>query len=253
MLPLRDINPTRSTPWVTWSILLACALVWLGQWVMPPVAHERFALDWGLVPKHLTRGDDLSAWLTVATHMFLHGGWLHVLGNLWFLHIFGDNVEDNMGPARFAVFYLLSGVAAAAAQVWSAPHSGVPMVGASGAIAGVLAAYMVLFPRARVLTFLPIPLVLYWIEVPAVVFLLAWFGMQFVAGLGALGQTSGGGVAYWAHIGGFIAGLVLVFFFRRESPPRDDGWRVVRLEGHRPPPRGRAPRSSTPWHDSRGW
>ncbi|MFO0603254.1 MAG: rhomboid family intramembrane serine protease [Polyangiales bacterium] len=251
MFPIRDINPTRSTPWVTWSIILACGLVWLGQWVMPPGAHERFAFDWGLVPRQLTHGHDPLAWATVATHMFLHGGWMHVLGNLWFLYIFGDNVEDNMGPARFAVFYLLSGVAAAGAQVLSNPEAGVPMVGASGAIAGVLAAYMVLFPRARVLTFLPIPFILYWVELPAVVFLVVWFGMQFFSGLGSLGQQSGGGVAYWAHIGGFLAGLVMVFFFRRQAPPRDDGWRVVRLDGRMPPPR--APRSSTPWHDSRGW
>jgi membrane associated rhomboid family serine protease len=251
MFPIRDINPTRSTPWVTWSIILACGLVWLGQWVMPPGAHERFAFDWGLVPRQLTHGHDPLAWVTIATHMFLHGGWMHVLGNLWFLYIFGDNVEDNMGPARFAVFYLLSGVAAAGAQVLSNPEAGVPMVGASGAIAGVLAAYMVLFPRARVLTFLPIPFILYWVELPAVVFLVVWFGMQFFSGLGSLGQQSGGGVAYWAHIGGFVAGLGMVFFFRRQAPPRDDGWRVVRLDGRMPPPR--PPRSPTPWHDSRGW
>ena len=247
MFPIRDINPTRSTPWVTWSIILACGLVWLGQWVMPPGAHERFAFEWGLVARQITHGHDLTAWVTVVTHMFLHGGWLHALGNLWFLYIFGDNVEDNMGPARFAMFYLLSGVAAAAAQVLSNPNAVVPMVGASGAIAGVLAAYMVLFPRARVLTFLPIPFLLYWVELPAIVFLVVWFGMQFFAGLGSLAQQSAGGVAYWAHIGGFLAGLGLVFVFRRPPPPRpDDGWRVVRVEG-------RAPPSRTPWRDDPRW
>jgi hypothetical protein len=251
MFPIRDINPTRSTPWVTWTILLTCALVWLGQWVMPPKALEIFVFEWGLVPRALTRGDDPLAWTTVATHMFLHGGWMHVLGNLWFLHVFGDNVEDNMGPARFAVFYFLSGVAAAAAQVMTNPDAAVPMVGASGAIAGVLAAYMVLFPRARVLTFLPIPLILYWVEVPAVLFLVLWFAMQFFSGLGAIGQPSGGGVAYWAHIGGFVAGLVLVFFFRRPPAPRDDGWHIVRIDGYRPPPR--LPRAPTPWHDDPRW
>lgn len=250
MIPIRDVNPTRSTPWVTWSIILVCGLVFLYQWLMPEGVSDAFVFSWGLVPRRLSAGDS-GAWITPLTSMFMHGGVMHVIGNLWFLYIFGDNVEDNMGPARFAVFYLLSGVAAAGAQVLSNPVAGVPMVGASGAIAGVLAAYMVLFPRARVLTFLPIPFILYWVELPAVVFLVVWFGMQFFSGLGSLGQQSGGGVAYWAHIGGFVAGLVMVFFFRRQAPPRDDGWRVVRLDGRMPPPR--APRSPTPWHDSRGW
>lgn len=247
MIPIRDINPVRSTPWVTWTLILVCSLVFLGEWVMPD-GGDRFALTWGLVPKRLLSGQDLLAWLTPVTSMFLHGGWMHVIGNLWFLHIFGDNVEDNMGSARFTVFYLLSGLAAAAAQVWSDPTSPVPMVGASGAIAGVLAAYMVLFPRARVVALIPIFVFIQFAEVPAVLFLVVWFAYQFFAGVGSLAHGGSGGVAYWAHIGGFVAGLVMVFAFRKpKEPDPGEGWRIVRIPRDRAAPR-------RPWRDERsGW
>ncbi len=246
MIPIRDVNPTRSTPWVTWSILLVCGLVFLWQSMLPPGVDAAFVQTWGLVPRRIAYGDPTAA-ITVLTSMFMHGGFMHVLGNLWFLYIFGDNVEDNLGSARFAIFYVLSGVAAAAAQYLANPLSPVPMVGASGAIAGVLAAYLVLYPRARVVTLVPIFIFLQWIELPAVVFIALWFALQFYSGLGSLTQGTTGGVAYWAHIGGFLAGLVMVFVFRRPKlPDPNEGWRVVRL-----PPRAQRPRD--PWRNDPGW
>lgn len=236
MIPIRDLNPTRSTPWVTWSVILLCGLVYLWQMVLPPGADRAFVDGWGLVPSRLTHLRDVVDLATVFTSMFMHGGLMHVAGNLWFLHIFGDNVEDNMGPVRFAAFYLLVGVAAAAAQVMVSPESNIPMVGASGAIAGVLAAYLVLFPRARVVALIPAWVIVQMAELPALLFIAIWFALQFFAGVGALGG-SGGGVAYWAHIGGFVAGLVLVFVFRRpQAVPEQVSYR-------RPQPRAR------PWDD----
>ena len=145
---------------------------------------------------------------------------MHVLGNLWFLHIFGDNVEDDFGHGPFLLFYLLAGGAAAATQVLVDPQSQVPMVGASGAIAGVLAAYLVLFPRAKVVALVPIFIFIQFMQVPAVLFIALWFVLQFFSGLGSLAVGHGGGVAYWAHIGGFVAGLALVFLFRSRASSR---------------------------------
>lgn len=240
MIPIRDLNPTRSTPWVTWTILLVCGLVYTWQAVLPPGAERDFIYGYGLVPQRLTTQPTVESLVTVLTSMFMHGGFMHVLGNLWFLHIFGDNVEDNMGPARFAVFYLLCGAAAAIAQIAVNPGSLVPMVGASGAIAGVLAAYLVLYPGARVVTLIPIFIFIHWTELPAWVFIALWFGLQFFSGLGAL-SNAGGGVAYWAHIGGFVAGLALVMLFRTPRPPAPRiAWQ---------PPR----RGIQPWRDSDRW
>ncbi len=221
MIPIRDLNPTRSTPWVTWTILLLCGLVFLWQATLPDAVAEAFIDAYGLVPRRIVYGQDPTALVTVLTSMFMHGGFMHVAGNLWFLRMFGDNVEDNMGPARFAVFYVLCGVAAAAAQVWMNPASPMPMVGASGAIAGVLAAYLVLYPTARVVALVPIFIFLQFMEIPAFIFIAIWFALQFMSGVGSLGSHAGG-VAYWAHIGGFVAGLVLVFAFRtpRARAPR---------------------------------
>ena len=239
MIPIRDLNPVRETPWVTWGILLLCGLVYLWQAVLPPGVEERFVMTWGMVPYRLTYRPDLLGLVTIFTSMFMHGGLMHIAGNLWFLRIFGDNVEDNMGPVRFAVFYLLCGTVAAIAQVAINPSSTIPMVGASGAIAGVLAAYLVLYPRARVLTLIPIFVFIQWAEIPAFVFIAVWFIYQFFAGVGSLSH-GGGGVAFWAHIGGFIAGLVLVFLFRRPTEPQP---RIVVR---------RAP-GSTPWRDDPRW
>lgn len=240
MFPIRDLNPTRSTPWVTWGIMLACGLVYLWQTILPDPASRDFIFTYGLVPQRVTLVRDAGAWLSVLTSMFMHGGLLHAAGNLWFLHIFGDNVEDNMGPVRFALFYLLCGVAAAVTQVAVGPYSVVPMVGASGAIAGVLAAYLVLYPRARVVTLIPIFIFIQFAELPALFFIALWFVFQFFSGVSAFG-ASGGGVAYWAHIGGFIAGLVLVFLFRTPKP------RAPTVPYHRPT------KQLHPWHDDPRW
>lgn len=218
MIPIRDLNPARNTPWVTWTLLLLCGLVFAWQTVLPAGADRDFIYAFGLVPRRLLFSQDPAAILTLFTSMFMHGGVMHVLGNLWFLRMFGDNVEDNMGPVRYALFYLLCGLAAAGAQVAMSPTSVVPMVGASGAIAGVLAAYLVLYPHARVVALVPIFIFIQFMEIPAFVFIALWFGMQFFSGLGSLGGT-GAGVAYWAHIGGFVAGLALVFVFRTPKPP----------------------------------
>lgn len=240
MFPIRDLNPTRSTPWVTWGIMLACGLVYLWQAILPDAASRDFIFTYGLVPQRVTLVRDAGAWLSVLTSMFMHGGLLHAAGNLWFLHIFGDNVEDNMGPARFALFYLLCGVAAAVTQVAVGPYSVIPMVGASGAIAGVLAAYLVLYPRARVVTLIPIFIFIQFAELPALFFIALWFVFQFFSGVSAFG-AAGGGVAYWAHIGGFIAGLVLVFLFRTPKP------RAPTVPYHRPT------KQLHPWHDDPRW
>ncbi|MDB4929216.1 MAG: Rhomboid family protein [Myxococcaceae bacterium] len=237
MIPIRDLNPTRSTPWVTWTLLLLCGLVFIWQAVLPEGLDRDFVFAHGLVPRRLVYGHDPAAALTVLTSMFMHGGLMHVVGNLWFLRMFGDNVEDNMGPVRFASFYLLCGVAAAVAQVAMSPASGVPMVGASGAIAGVLAAYLVLYPHARVVALVPIFIFIQFMEIPAFVFIALWFALQFFSGIGSLG-ASGGGVAYWAHIGGFVAGLALVFVFRTRRPA---------------PARVAFERPQMPWRDGRGW
>ena len=187
-------------------------------------AVDAFTLYWGLVPAAFS-------WVTVLTSMFLHGGVLHVAGNMLYLWIFGDNVEDRMGHGRFLVFYLLCGVAAALAQTISVPDSVVPMVGASGAIAGVMGAYFVLYPKSRIVTLIPLFFFFQVIEVPAILFLGIWFLMQFVSGLGSIvtvaGGQSGGGVAFWAHVAGFVAGISGVVVFRRPERQRVEWWHDV--------------------------
>jgi len=201
-----------------------------------PATYEIARDDWfqaqfALIPGELLTGQDLPptipipVWLTLLTSMFLHGGILHVLGNMLYLWIFGDNVEDAMGPARFLLFYVSCGVVAALAQMAIDPSSSVPMVGASGAIAGVLGAYLMLYPRARVVTLVPLFFFLRLIAVPAVLLLGFWFLWQIIAGVGAIGSS--GGVAFFAHIGGFLAGLLLVFPLRRRGVPVTL-WRTIR-------------------------
>ena len=184
---------------------------------------EWFQTQYALIPAELLSGRDMSPmipipiWLTLFTSLFLHGGILHLLGNMLYLWIFGDNVEEAMGPARFLGFYVLCGIAAALAQIVIGPNSSIPMIGASGAIAGVLAAYFMLFPRARVLTLIPLFFFLRLVAVPAVFLLGFWFLWQVISGVGSFGSS--GGVAFFAHIGGFIAGLFLVFPFRQRHVP----------------------------------
>ncbi len=250
MFPLRDINPVRTMPVLTWTLVFVNVSLWLFQyWLYLAGGGDRFAtfiFQWGVVPARLLELDGL---ITPVSSMFLHGDWLHLAGNMWFLWVFGDNVEDRMGKLRFAVFYLACGFAAVVAQVLIDPSSTVPMVGASGAIAGVLAAYVVLHPMARVITFIPL---FFLVEVPAFVFVFVWFGFQLLSGteaLGAIGQNQGG-VAFFAHIGGFLAGLILVFVIR--GPPRPDVPTVEwRRRSPRSEPRFRQPPRPGEWGQDR--
>jgi membrane associated rhomboid family serine protease len=216
MIPLRDVIPTRTWPVVTVGLIVLNVLVFLHEQTLGPNALELFVREWGLVPA-------VFAWDRVVTSMFLHGGWAHIGGNMLYLWIFGDNVEDRLGHVRYLIFYLLCGAVAALAQTYIRSESLVPMIGASGAISGVLGAYIVLFPHSRVLTIVPIIFFIQLLEVPAVVLLGLWFLMQLVSGVGSLGERADvGGVAFWAHVGGFAAGLVLhrLFLLPRARSPR---------------------------------
>lgn len=214
MIPIRDTLRSRTFPVVNWLIILANAAAFYYELRIGPSALNGFINTWGLVPVQFWAEPQVT-WLTLFSAMFLHGGWLHIVSNMWVLFIFGDNVEDRMGGAGYLVFYLLSGVAAGLLQAFLLPGSSVPMIGASGAIAGVLGAYLVLFPRARILSLVPIIFIFTLIEIPAMVFLLFWFASQLFSGFLSLGGASGSGVAWWAHIGGFVFGLLGVFLFAR--------------------------------------
>lgn len=218
MFPIRDHNPSERTPYVTWALIAINVIVFLSYF--PSIGGQdrllmAFYQDWALVPAEASQGREMH---TILTSMFLHGGWMHIIGNMLFLYIFGDNLEDQLGHLGYLLFYLASGVAAAFAQMSADPFSQVPMVGASGAIAGVMGGYLLLFPRARVDVALILFIIFKVITVPAWLMLGLWFGMQLVSG--AASDAAGGGVAYWAHAGGFIAGLVLVLpaFLRRGGP-----------------------------------
>lgn len=221
MIPVHDDNPTHITPWLTWGLIAACVLVFLWQWMLGAAGMQASIAGLGATPEVLLgRGHALEdppwvpGWLTVFTSMFLHGSWAHLLGNLLFLHVFGNNIEDAMGHARFMVFYLLCGAVGVFAQALPQPDSAMPMVGASGAISGVLGAYLLLYPRARVLIGLPPPLAFLTIGwVRAVWVLLVWFAMQLL--MVTVTGMSGGGVAFGAHIGGFVAGMALVPVFKQ--------------------------------------
>ena len=218
MIPLRDENPTRTFAFVTVGIIALNVVVFWHELSLPEGARaEAFFGSFALIPAHLTRMRSPEAYRSIFTSMFLHGGWLHLIGNMWFLWLFGNNIEDSVGHFKFVIFYLLCGVAAATAQVAISPDSTVPMIGASGAISGVLGAYLVLFPRARVLTLVPIWIFLQFIHVPAVIFLILWFAIQFLSGLATSQLTVNGGVAFWAHVGGFVAGLVLILPFKKRG------------------------------------
>ena len=212
MIPLRDIIPSRTTPIVTISLIVANVLVFLYELTLGGAVND-FTLYFGLVPAAFS-------WVAVLTSMFLHGGLFHVAGNMLYLWIFGDNVEDRMGHGRFLVFYLLCGTAAALAQTITAPDSVVPMIGASGAIAGVMGAYFVLYPKSRIVTLVPLFFFFQIIEVPAIFFLGIWFVMQLLNGVGSIGVSMGGGTAFWAHVGGFVVGVLAGVGLRR----RDRRW-----------------------------
>jgi membrane associated rhomboid family serine protease len=231
VLPLHDDNPTSTRPLVTVGLIIACVLVYVWQHLLlSDAGAERAAYALGVIPAVLT-GRELAppeiAWLpavaTIFTSMFMHAGFMHLGGNMLFLWIFGNNIEDAMGHGRFLGFYLLCGVAAVVTQVLPNPGSIIPMVGASGAISGVLGAYMLLFPRARVLLGLPLGFVIVQLgRFPAVWVLAGWFVLQLVMGSLSAAQIPGrteGGIAFGAHVGGFVAGLLLVAIFKRRDVP----------------------------------
>lgn len=214
MIPLRDVIPSRTTPYITVTIILINAAAWFYELAMPREELNVFLQLFGVVPAAFVP-------TTLLTSMFLHGGWSHVIGNMWYLWIFGDNVEDRMGHGRFVIFYLLCGFVAAVGQIVLDPESTIPMIGASGAIAGVMGAYFVLYPHSRVLTLIPIIIFIDIIELPAIVLLGFWFVMQlFSAGaIAVTSSTGGGGVAFMAHVAGFVMGVIGVFVFRKKQPP----------------------------------
>ena len=214
MIPIRDTVRSRTAPVVTVALIAVNCMVFLHEVALGPYL-ERFVYAYGLIPRRLVHWPygplDPARFLPLLTSMFWHGGWLHLLGNMLYLWIFGDNVEDRLGHLRYLVFYLLAGAAAGLTQVALNPTSTLPTVGASGAIAGVLGAYLVSYPRARVLTFVPLFFLPWFVEVPAFAYLALWFALQLLAGLGSLGAPADvGGVAVWAHVGGFVAGVVLI-------------------------------------------
>ncbi|HEY4492627.1 MAG TPA: rhomboid family intramembrane serine protease [Acidobacteriota bacterium] len=224
MFPLKDTIPSKTFPFVNIGLIVLNILIFIYEFLLGRQA-EAFIYEFGLTPVRFYWGlqhDFTDALIPVFTSMFLHGGWFHVLGNMWFLYIFGDNVEDRCGHFGYFVFYLLCGIGAALSQTVFFPRSTVPMVGASGAIAGVLGGYFLLFPHSRVLTLVPIFVFLQVMEIPAVVFLIFWFVVQFIQG--SMTSSAQGGVAWWAHIGGFIVGMILIFFFRRREPRRTPYW-----------------------------
>jgi membrane associated rhomboid family serine protease len=231
MFPIRDDNPNILVPYTTYAIVIVNILAWVfaqGMGMEPQLSGSVCRL--GLIPGELLGGlsnysaielgpnnlcpiNESSAWLTPFTSMFMHGGWLHIIGNMWFLWVFGDNVEDSMGHFRFAIFYLLCGLAAAALQIIADPDSAIPMVGASGAIGGVMGAYVLLYPRVHVHMLLILGFFVTTIAVPAILMLGYWFVIQLVSGFVSIGGQ-GGGVAFWAHVGGFVGGAVLVLIFK---------------------------------------
>lgn len=234
MFPIRDENPTLHTSFATIGIVVLNVLAWVFiQGLGFDPAISRSICKFGLIPGEILQTipsgtriqlsrtlacvvDGAPNWITLVSSMFLHGGWFHIIGNMWFLWVFGDNVEDSMGSVRFVLFYLLCGLAAAGAQMASNPQSSVPMVGASGAIGGVMGAYAVLYPFAPVHMLVFLGFFITRVAIPAIFILGYWFLLQVLGGVPTIGG-SGGGVAFWAHIGGFVAGVILLPFFRSKK------------------------------------
>lgn len=218
MIPINDENPTELTPWMTVLLIVANLFTWFYfQHAAADLdALQQSVIDYGTRPCEVTRACAVEGLgnSTLLTSMFMHGGWGHLLGNLLFLWVFGNNIEDSMGHFRFLVFYLATGVAAGLAHVFFSPMSATPAVGASGAISGIMGAYILLYPRAKVRTWVP---PIFFFRLSAWFFLGLWFALQLLGGLSTLGlpESEGGGVAVWAHVGGFVAGLALIKFFDR--------------------------------------
>jgi len=207
MLPLYDTIRSRKAPVVNWLLIILNAVIFAYELQLGPQGVASLFNEWGLIPAHFLANPSAS-WTTIFTSMFVHSGWLHILSNMWILLIFGDNVEDYLGHGRYLLFYLVSGVAAALLQALFTLNSTIPIIGASGAIAGVLGAYLLLFPRARIVNLVFIFIFFTTIEIPAVLFLGIWFILQLFSGAAALGAGASSGVAWWAHVGGFVFGML---------------------------------------------
>jgi membrane associated rhomboid family serine protease len=212
MFPVSDVIPSRTTPFVTVGLIVINALVFLYEVMLGPGELRTFMASYAVIPAWFW-------WPTLFTSQFLHAGWMHIIWNMLYLWIFGDNVEDHLGHVLYLIFYLATGAAAAIMQVLFNPFSGIPMVGASGAIAGVMGAYFVLYPQSRVLTVIFVLFFFDVVEIPAVFFLGFWFLMQLLSGVGSLGvaNAAGGGTAFWAHVGGFVAGVLIGLILRRRQ------------------------------------
>jgi len=223
MIPIRDINPMRRFPVITIGLIVINSLVFLYELSLNDPALNQLVMSAGVIPYQVTNEFGPGVARDFITSMFLHGGWMHLLGNMLYLWIFGNNIEDRLGRARFSFFYLICGILASLAQILAVPDSPRPTIGASGAIAGVLGAYLVLYPSARVQSLVLVFYFVRLIEVPAVIVLGMWFVLQFFSGLTSLGMPDMGGVAYFAHIGGFIAGGALIYLFKigtNTGPPQ---------------------------------
>jgi membrane associated rhomboid family serine protease len=220
VIPLKDRNPSRNFPFVNYIIIIANVMVFIYELSLSDSQLELFIVKYGLISHrffydvaHHTHV--LTRYIPFFSSMFIHGGWMHIIGNMWFLFIFGDNVEDQLGHLNYFVFYVLSGLAAAVVQLVSSVGSTVPTIGASGAISGVLGAYFVMFPHAKIVTLIPIFFFFDIIDISAFLFIGFWFLMQFVSGLQTLGIDTTGGIAWWAHVGGFVAGIIMVPIFKK--------------------------------------
>jgi membrane associated rhomboid family serine protease len=220
MIPLKDLNPHRSFPIMTLLLILANVMIFVYQITLPPSASDAFVKTWALTPSHIKlalQGHHytlLQAFLPLFTCMFLHAGFGHILGNMWFLWIFGNSVEDQFGPLGYLLFYVFCGLGSGITQVAFSWGSRVPSLGASGAISGVLGAYIVFCPRAKILTLIPLLIIFFTARIPAAIFIGIWFLMNFLSGVSSLGVLSTGGVAWWAHVGGFLLGVVVAGFTR---------------------------------------
>lgn len=233
MIPLRDANPTSTTPIVTFVLIGLNVLIFLYEMLLSDGGFALFVYTMGMVPERVAMfpaSPDVSlfdAYFPFLSSMFMHGGFWHIIGNMWFLWIFGDNIEDYLGRGKFIAFYLLCGLGAGLTHLAFNWGSRVPVIGASGAVAGVLGAYMLLYPRAKVLTLIPIFFYFFTVELPAGLILVYWFVIQFFSGAVSLGGADGSGTAWWAHVGGFVLGMALIKLFPRKPAPGSFSNRVV--------------------------
>jgi membrane associated rhomboid family serine protease len=227
MIPLKDMTSRRSFPVMTLLLIVANTAVFIHQISLPPRAADAFIMTYALVPSKISMAlagrhyTLVQALVPLFTCMFLHGGWLHIIGNMWFLWIFGANVEDQLGALPFLLFYLVCGIGSGITQALFSWGSKIPSLGASGAISGVLGAYIIFFPGSRILTLIPLFIIFFTARIPAVIFIGLWFLVQFLSGLGSMGAVNSGGVAWWAHVGGFLMGMILALGLKRRPA---DNW-----------------------------